>query len=232
MGRIDGGIAIRWTHGILSGIVEQETTQLLGVSQQIFSRHHRRADGSFDAVYLEFVYFTDLKTNAVLEEWANPYTGRAVAVPTQILGPTRFHIPLSLTVVNEPYAMEGIVNTHWLEPLPAAGGDVLFNERIDSYVPPMTKNGMPIKFYEVFAFRAPLAALSGQSSSHVDATVDKVNVISWRPWMDMGEIDGVSMSSGGGRVIANYDDLPTDLAQKNETFFPDVVDEMEDYLTL
>ena len=232
MGRTDGGVAIRWTHGVLSGIVDQETTELLGVSQQIFSRHRRRNDGSFDAIYLEFVYFTDLATDTVQKEWTNPYTGRATPVPTQILGPTRFHIPLDLRVVNEPYAMEGIVNTHWLEPLPPAGGDVLFNERIDSYVPPMTENGIPLKFYEVFAFRAPLDALTTTSAPHVAATVDKINVISWRPWMDMDEIDGVSVSRGGGRVITDYGDLPADLAQKNEMFFPDVVEEMEEYLTL
>ncbi len=230
MHRTDGGIAIRWTNGVLSGIVEQETQQLLGVSQQIFSRHRRNEDGSFDVIYLEIVYFTDLESGEVWEKWDNPYTGRSVTVPTQILGPTRFHIPLTLTVVNEPYAMEGIINTHWLEPLPPEGGDVLFNERIDSYVPPMTEKGAPLKFHEVFAFRAPLDAVNNTELHHVDSTVDKVNVISWRPWMDMDEVDGVSMSRGAGRVITNYDALPSGLTAKDRTFFPDVIDELEDYL--
>lgn len=231
MGRTDGGIAIRWAHGVLSGIVGQETTPLLGVSQQIFSRHRRRDDGSFDATYLELVYFTDLETDAVPEAWVNPYTGRETVVPTQILGPTRFYLPLDLKVVNEPYPMEGIKNAHWMEPLPSAGGDVLFNERIDSYVPPMTEGGKPIQFHEVFSFRAPVDALRDTRLPHVGATVDKVNVISWRPWMDMDEVEGVSLSRGGGRVIVDYDDLPADLADKNATYFPDVIDELDDYLT-
>ena len=178
MGRTDEGVAIRWIKGVLSGIVDQETTQLLGVSQQIFTRHQRKDDGSFDAVYLELVYFTDLETGKVLDKWNNPYTGRKVTVPAQVLGPTRIKIPMSLSVINEPYAMEGIKNKHWLEPLPIVGGDVAFNERIDSYVPPMTKGGAPLKFHEVFAFRAPFEMLADRSSSHVPATVDKVNVIS------------------------------------------------------
>ena len=230
MGRTDGGIAIRWTEGVLAGIVEQETQQVLGVSQQIFSRHRRNDDGSFDAIYLEIVYFTDLESGEVREIWNNPYTGRPVSVPTQILGPTHFHIPLTLTIVNEPYAMEGIVNSQWLEPLPPAGGDVMFNERIDSYVPPMTENGAPLKFHEVFAFRAPLDAVTNTTLPHVESTVDKVNVISWRPWMDMDEVDGVSMARGAGRVITDYSALPPSLAEKNRTFFPDVIDELEDYL--
>jgi hypothetical protein len=232
MGRTDGGIAIRWIQGVLSGVVEQETKQVLGVSQQIFTRHHIKEDGSCDAVYLEIVYFTDLETGAVLEQWNNPYTGRVVTVPVQILGPTRFFLPLTLKVVNEPYAMEGIVNDHWLEPLPTEGGDVLFNERIDSYVPPMIEGGAPLKFHEVFAFRAPLAALTDTTRPHVPATVDKVNVISWRPWMDMDEVNGVTMSRGAGRVISDYADLPADLAAKNRTFFPDVINDLESYLEL
>jgi hypothetical protein len=232
MGRTDGGVAIRWIKGVLSGIVDQETTQLLGVSQQIFTRHRRKDDGSFDAVYLELVYFTDLETGKVLDKWNNPYTGRKVTVPAQVLGPTRIKIPLSLSVINEPYAMEGIKNKHWLEPLPIVGGDVAFNERIDSYVPPMTKGGVPLKFHEVFSFRASTEMLADRSRSHVPATVDKVNVISWRPWMEMSEINGVSMSRGAGRVIVNYDDLPMDLNRNNKEFYPDVVRDIEDYLKI
>jgi hypothetical protein len=230
MGRTDGGVAIRWMKGVLSGIVNQETKQLLGVSQQIFTRHQRKEDGSFDALYLELVYFSKLETGKVIDKWNNPYTGRTVTVPTQSLGPTRINIPLSLRVINEPYAMEGIVNKHWLEPLPIEGDDICFNERIDSYVPPMTKDGAPIKFHEVFAFRASSRLLTDRSLAHVPATVDKVNVISWRPWMDMAEVDGVTMSRGAGRVIVNYNELPADLIQKNKEFFPDVIENMEDYL--
>ncbi len=232
MGRTDGGVAIRWTHGVLAGVVEQETTQLLGISQQVFTRHRRREDGGFDAVYLELVYFTDLKSGEVLEEWSNPYTDRKVTVPAQVLGPTPIQIPLDLKVINEPYPMEGIVNTHWLEPLPTLGDDVSFNERIDSYVPPMTEGGAPLKFHEVFAFRASSASLRNTNSPHVAATVDKFNVISWRPWMEMSDVDGVTMSRGAGRVIADYEYLPSDLAAKNEAHFPDVIAEIEDYLEI
>ena len=126
--------------------------------------------------------------------------------------------------------MEGLVNTHWMEPLPILGGDVMFNERIDSYVPPMTEGGAPLVFHEVFSFRASVDALTNTSAPHVPTTVDKVNVISWRPWMDMAEIDGVTMSRGAGRVISDYNALPPDLAENNRIHFPDVVDELADYL--
>ncbi len=231
MGRTDGGIAIRWTNGLLSAIIDKETMPLLGVSQQIYTRHKLNEDGSFDAVYFEIVYFTDLKTGVAEETWNNPITGRVVTVPAQVLGPTRVKVPLDLKMINEPFPMEGLVNNHWLEPQPIEGGEMIFEERIDSYVPPMIEGGAPLKFHEVFTFRTPLENLAG-SAPHVPTTVYKLNVISWRPWMDMDDVDGVTMSRGTGRVIADYADLPADLAEKNKKHFPDVIEEIDDYVTL
>jgi hypothetical protein len=231
MGRTDGGIAIRWTNGVLSAIVDSVTTPLLGVSQQVFTRHRLNDDGSFDAVYFEIVYFTDLETGIAEKTWENPITGRRVNVPAQVLGPTRVRIPLDLKVINEPFPMEGLINNHWLEPEPMAAGEMVFNERIDSYVPAMSEGGAPLKFHEVFTFRAPLDSLQG-SSAHVPTTVYKLNVISWRPWMDMDEVDGVTLSRATGRVIADYRDLPRDLAEKNQKHFPAVIAELDRYVTL
>lgn len=232
MGRTDGGVGIRWADGVLAGVVNQETQQLMGVSQQIFSHFKARDDGSFDATYLEIVYFSDLESGEVLESWDNPYTDRTTDVPVQILGPTRFYLPLDLKVVNEPYPMEGIVNNHWLEPLSPVHDDLMFNERIDSYVPPMVEGGAPLKFHEVFAFRSSIQELIESDLPYVSSTVDKFNIISWRPWMDMDEIDGVSVSRGAGRTITDYNALPEDLISKNARYFADVVEDIDSYLEL
>ncbi|MDX2222751.1 MAG: DUF1838 family protein [Rhodospirillaceae bacterium] len=232
LGRTDGGVAIRWTRGVLSGIVGQTTTRLLGVSQQIFSRHRRNEDGSWEACYLELVYFTDLATGAVSETWRNPYTGRDVAVPTQALGPTRFKIAPTLRVINQPYALPGIENTHWFEQTAASGDDVGYDERIESFVPPMTDGGAPMVFHEVFSFQASRADLRDRTRPYVPATVHKVNVISWRNWMDMTGAEGVTMSHGAGRMARRYDDVPADLSEKNRAHFPDVIDNLDDYLAL
>ena len=89
MGHTEGGVAIRWTHGVLSAVIDQDTTQLFRISQQVCTRHRRNEDGSYEAAYLEFVYFSDLKTGEVMETWNNPYTDRTVTVPAQILGPAK-----------------------------------------------------------------------------------------------------------------------------------------------
>ncbi len=44
--------------------------------------------------------------------------------------------------------------------------------------------------------------------------------------------DGVTLSHGAGRVITDYADLPADLAAKNAEHFPDVIAEIEDYVSL
>lgn len=231
MGRTDGGIAIRWSKGVLSAIIDAETTPLLGVSQQIFTRHKLNEDGSFDAVYFEIVYFTDLATGIAEETWNNPITGRVVTVPAQVLGPTRVKVPLNLTMINEPFPIEDMVNNHWLEPHPVEAGEMMFEERIESYIPPMIDGGQPFKFSEFWTFRTPLENLKS-TSHHIPTTVYKLNVISWRPWMDMDDVEGVTMSRGTGRVIADYQELPADLTEENQRHFPSVIEKIDDYVTL
>ena len=49
---------------------------------QVFStiRVVRLADGNYQRMTKEVVFYTDLKTGAILDEWKNPYTGETVKV--------------------------------------------------------------------------------------------------------------------------------------------------------
>jgi hypothetical protein len=80
IGREDGGLAVRWSDGVLSAHVDAEATPLFRVLSQIYSRHRRRVDGGYDTVVLELACFADLETREVLETWRNPYAGMTVPV--------------------------------------------------------------------------------------------------------------------------------------------------------
>lgn len=67
MGRTDGEISIRWADGVLAGIVGDKATQLMSVSQQIFTRHTPLGNGRYQAAYLEIVYFSDRLPGELLE---------------------------------------------------------------------------------------------------------------------------------------------------------------------
>jgi hypothetical protein len=231
-GRTDGGVAVRWTDGVLTAHVGAETTPLFRVLSQIFSRHRKRADGGFDAVIVELVYFADLATRALLETWRNPFTGETVVVPQTTLGPTRLGIPLSLIVEREPLGIPDAKMEHRFEIEDRGGDDVWVTEHNASLIPSPTPGAPPFGFHETFTFHASARDLADASRAHVPTTVQKSNVLSWRPWMNMGEHPGLTMTRGHGRVLDDLGDLPPHFTAFNAAHAREIVDDLDTYLAL
>ncbi|MSO97549.1 MAG: DUF1838 domain-containing protein [Rhodospirillaceae bacterium] len=170
-GRTDTGIAVRWTDGILAARIDAQTTPLFRALSQIYSRHRKRADGGYDAVIVEIVYFVDLITRELLETWRNPFTSETVPVPQMTLGPTSFVVPLSLVIAREPAGDAGARPEHRFDIEGLFGGDVWITERNDSITPPLVAGAPPFGFHENFTFHASQRALSKRTQAHVPTVV-------------------------------------------------------------
>ena len=134
IGRSDGAVAIRWTDGVLTGHVDAKSAPLCRVLSQIFSRHRPRSDGGFDTVVFELAYFTDLDRRELLETWTNPFTGKTVAVPKTMLGPTPYVITPALQAVRELRYSGGAPFTHRFV-VESAQDDLWVTESLDSVMP-------------------------------------------------------------------------------------------------
>jgi hypothetical protein len=208
VGRSDGGIAVRWTEGVLSAVVGAEATPLLRVLSQIYSRHRRRADGGWDAMLLELVYFVGLQDRELLTRWRNPLTGQDVPVPQTTLGPTPFSIRPDLVAERDAaYTGGGRFEHRYALDLPG-GDDLWVTESLDSVVPPPAPGLPPFGFHEYFTFHASRAALADRGRAHVPCTVQKTNLLGWRPWMLMGDRPGTTLTRAAGRVLDDPALLP------------------------
>lgn len=227
VGRIDGGIAVRWTDGVLSAVVGAEITPLMRVMSQIYSRHRRRSDGGWDAVLLELVYFVDLETRALLSTWRNPLTGQEVPVPQTTLGPTPFTIRPDLVAERDAAFTAGGRFQHRYE-LDLPGGDDLWVvESLDSVIPAPAPGLPPFGFHEYFAFHASRAALADRGRAHLPCTVQKTNLLGWRPWMLMGDRPGTTLTRAAGRVLDDPAQLPVAFQALNRAHGREVLDGLE-----
>lgn len=231
IGRADNGISIRWTDGVLSGMVDGEVTPLLRPMSQIFARHRLRPDGGCDVVMIEAVCFADLITRRALDTWRNPYTGETVQVPTTTLGPTSFTIQPILEITRTTLLAPGTRLTHRIEIERDDGEEIWLTERLDSTSSAPTAGAQPFSFHETFTFQAKRPDLDDQSRVHVPAAVQKFNVLSWRPWMEMGNRPGRTITRAHGRVVADMAGLPADFAAINRVRHRDIVDDLDAYLT-
>jgi hypothetical protein len=208
IGRSDGGIVVRWTDGVLSANAGAEATPLFRVLSQIYSRHRRRADGGYDAVVLEIVYFTDLATRQLLTTWRNPWSGQDVPVPLTALGPTPFVIRPSLAAERAAAFSAGAPFSQRYGLETSGDDDVWVSETLDSVIPPPSDEAAAFGFHEHFTFHASRAALEDRSRPHVASIVQKSNVLSYRPWMLMGDRPGTTTTRGHGRVLDDLARLP------------------------
>lgn len=232
IGRSDGGIAVRWTDGVLSANVGAEATPLFRVLSQIYSRHRRRADGGYDAVVLEVVYFVDLATGALLQTWRNPWSGQDAPVPVTTLGPTPFVIRPSLAAERAAAFSAGAAFSQRYDLQTSGGDDVWVTEALDSVIPAPAEGAPDFGFHEHFTFHASRAALDQRSRAHVPSIVQKSNVLSYRPWMLMGTRPGTTTTRAHGRVLDDPARLPPAFLALNRAHGRDVLGNLDRQLAL
>lgn len=227
IGRSDGAVAIRWTDGVLTGHVDAKSVPLCRVLSQIFSRHRPRADGGFDTVVFELAYFTDLDRRELLETWTNPFTGKTVAVPKTMLGPTPYVITPALQAVRELRYSGGAPFTHGFV-VESAQDDLWVTESLDSVMPAPAPGIPPFGFHENFTYRTSRTAL--HEHRPLDTLVQKHNVLSWRPWMMMQGIAGITTTRAYGRVIDDPARLPEAFQRLNAQHGQGVTDDLQGLL--
>ncbi len=232
LGRSDGGIALRWTEGVLSARVEATTTPLFRVLSQIWSRFRRRAGGAWDAVLFESVYFVDLETRALLETWRNPFTGDVVPVPQTTLGPTRLTYMPTLEVTRPPMPGLDLRFDHRVLVEGQSGDDLWITERLDNVMPSPAPGVPDFGFHEAFTFHVRASVLADASRPCAGADVQKFNVLGWRPWMAMGARPGVTVTRGFGRVTADRQDIPQRFRELNAGPGRALLEEIEGILEL
>lgn len=229
IGRNDGGIAIRWTEGVLTAHIDATSTPLFRVMSQIFSRHRRREDGGYDTVVFELACFADLDSREVLETWRNPFTGATVNVPKTVLGPTPYVITPQREARREARYSGGVPFAHRFV-VDADGDDLWISELLDSVMPSPAPGVPGFGFHENFVYHTNAASLRKTSSAHVDTVVQKVNVLGWRPWMLMGTRPGTTVTRAHGRVVADVAQLPDAFRRLNATHGKGLIDDLDTVL--
>jgi len=227
IGRPDETVSIRWTDGVLTGHVDAKSVPLCRVLSQIFSRHRLRADGGFDTVVFELAYFTDLERRELLESWTNPFTGKIVAVPKTMLGPTPYVITPSLRAVRELRFSGGAPFEHRFG-VETIDDDVWVTESLDSVMPAPAPGIPSFGFHENFTYRASRVAL--RERRPLDTLVQKNNVLSWRPWMMMQGIAGITTTRAHGRVIDDPTRLPEAFQRLNARHGQGITDDLQGLL--
>lgn len=220
-----------WGTGVVHGVRENEKVRPL-MRFEIFSaiRVVRQPDNSYQRLCRELVFYRDLATNQIMDEWDNPYTGERVKVAD---------------VANDPF---NYVISEWFPEPPSYGGlnkerpprrpyirnwsmvdeqTVALESDIHLYYPsalqpdkwPRESPGRMSRVSEMFRYFIRREDLENASLDHIPSHGVWSRVTPWLPWMLMDQAPGFTMYVGDMASRRSLDLYPADtLARVRERY--------------
>jgi Protein of unknown function (DUF1838) len=175
------------------------------------------AEGGYDLLTREAVFYQDPRTGEILERWTNPLTQAEVDVVHVWNDP-----------VNQQFRLEG-PRGPWNVPVTSIGDDVFFNVDVFlAYPSPLPRAQYPLNSQddlyqaaELFQFFCKQADLADASSASVPSQVSWTRIAPWLPFMEMGERPGQLVYHGrGAKVAGGYPDVPSHIRDYVEKHHP------------
>ncbi|WP_310532302.1 DUF1838 family protein [Novosphingobium sp.] len=220
-GALDERLISSWMSANYYGVVDDRMEPLFDVVAAVFARYRRLPDGSFEGVSGELAWFVDKDTGKAMDTYRNPYTGETVDVPSGGLTPSKilFMPDLSMRLSR---SVPGMEFAHEVIGPVSRGNDVWLTERSRSSfkVPGQAR---PMRYSESNIFKAKRSAIEAKGATRVTSDVAFTNVVSWRPWLKMGDHPGHLTATGAGQHTSSLDMFPPEWIAATRARRPEVL---------
>ena len=182
-------------------------------------------DSSYEVQHYEVGYYSKFDTTEPLDEWKNPLTGEVVKIPHFVLGP-----------VPRVYGPDYGKNSATFAPDPM--NITMIGDRV--YIPTLSKfqfpnslsaedwgpySSGPITYWDsMLVYSADVVDVFDNTKTSVPAELHMQNLVSWAPFLKLGQSPGRTMVRAYGQHISGYDALPSDIRENLEKYTPEIFD--------
>ena len=227
---LDGRMRAGFALGQYYGVVDDKLTYLFDVLAGAFYASRPRGDGSFDQRSFEVAYMVDPQTQQPLDYFANPYTGKSVAVPRTKLGPSNALLTKDARIIAPNFPPGATQDSAYATPI-VVGNDVWVRQH--AFVKfPAPPGGRSFSYSEFTLAHAHLSDLADPATPNVPTTTTTNIVTSWRPWLEMGDAPGHMMLVGGvGHMSNGLDGMPANYVALGHKLYPEIFADPAAYLT-
>lgn len=179
-------------------------------------------DGGYLSTSYELVFYRDLNTGLVMQDWTNPYTGERVPITNRSIGPTvnRYGADGRLVLPTELGGAK-VEATNRVGLLRAEGEDVWIS---DDYTASVTPPGgdKPFVVNDWSSYLGRRAEIDDPAVTTAAATNYLQEVTGWQRWMKMGDRTGTLYARAVGRKVSSFDDMPVRYRQAVAETYPDI----------
>lgn len=235
----DGSMRFGWLEAKRYAYIDGEVIPLLSLLAGTLSTAVDRGNGAWDVTVLETTYYLDINTGELLDMHPMPGTGKEVKVPLYRSGPATIPIAALSQMSEESDGSAGVVEEDEGKDAFAPKGSV----ELDRTVGPAYADGdelwietseygrvTPANPEDDAVFYKESAIWLGSAKELLDPEVHSAHTklsydaaTSWRPWMEMGDIKGHTMSHGIGGKSNTMDGMPEQWLSLTEKYHPDIL---------
>ncbi len=219
---MDDRIVMGGVKGLYYGVVNNKITPLYGVLAGTVARYKQIDEWRYEGASFEVAYFTEWETGEVMETFDNPYTGETVEVPHTRLGPSKLIIGLDgREIPSDSPRLAGMDINHRFIPPRVEHDTVVLVEEIRVGTPE-DFSGPQFHYNEVTTYRAQMADLANPDVMIANDSTHFNGIVSWRPWLKMGDHRGHLFGTATGGRYATVDDYPPYYVEMTNKHHPDV----------
>ncbi|QIG53634.1 DUF1838 family protein [Altererythrobacter sp. BO-6] len=195
------------------------------MNNYVIQRWSPGKDNSFDVQHFEVAYYSKFDTNEAISEWKNPLTDEVIELPHFVLGP----VPRSYSP-----NMPKDAATFAPDPL----NITMIGDRV--YIPTLTRlrvpgmlspeewgpyGGASENYWDsMLVYSANIDDVLDEKKTHVPAEMHMQNLVSWAPYLKLGNTPGRTMVRAYGQHISGFDALPADIRSNLEKYTPEIFD--------
>ena len=216
--------------GVVHGVRDGEPVKPL-FGFELFSTHRllRQADGSYQRLCRELVFYRDLATGQLLDQWRNPYTGEQVRVVDIANDPFNFVIseffpdPPSYGGLNKDKPPKRPLRLNWglVNDTVTLDTDIhlYYRNALDPTRWPRESAGPMNRVSELFRYFIRREDAENPQLTHMPHNGVWSRVTPWLPWMLMGQAPGHALYMGRFTSVASPEQAaPAVLARVRERY--------------
>ena len=236
--RMDGDLdpakqVLGWSNGVVLGVRDNEKVRPL-FRYEVFSTNRmvRQPDGNFIRLNRELVFYRNIETGKLMDQWLNPYSGETVRVVDIANDPFNYRLteffpdPPSyggLNAADRPPRRPFLLN--WVKITDAVASVEI---DIHLYYPsalrpekwPRESPGPMSRVSEMFRYFVNIADLENPALTHVPYHGNWSRITPWLPWMLMDQGPGHCLYVGTIASRTSLDDYEPDVIARVKERYP------------
>lgn len=227
-GRLDPGTVHRYVRLHIYGYANDgNLVPFFSMMNYSANQWRQLPNGNYETLVYESGVYTKFDSDEVLTEWENPLTKEKREVWQFRAGPLRVETgPDGLiagpetTVKPKPMAIETIEDTLYF----STGSAFRFPSPFQPDEFPKESPGKMYFWDSHSVNTANLNQLADPALMSAPSEMMLTNLVSWAPWMGMGQLPGRTYGRGFGRKLSGLDQLPAKVRTATEKYIPEVFD--------